>query len=191
MRMRRNHRLKKQLETDVQHVQLNLEECEEFLYTLLQMFEARPNTYQHHHIQPPIQAPTPVPRSRRTSFMSVDQVGSLENIMSVDQYEKVLDTDKVIDTDKMLKVVDTDKDKMPPPPPPPPPPLHDPLPPPVPDYLDDIKKGVVLKPVSRTRAPRSAPAADPLTFALRNKLNERREATEVSDVSEPNSEWSN
>ncbi|AQQ80272.1 capsid protein [Betabaculovirus altermyunipunctae] len=195
MHMRRNYGLKKKLASDVQHVQLTIEECDELLYTLLQMFDKhaafdRPIT--------PVYAPIPRPRtatnSRRTSFMSVDphSASSLQVMDAEDDY-----TSNVIETEF-----------VPPPPPPPPPPAAaaaplptppappkqvPPPPPPQPDYLDDIKKGVTLKPVSRDMPPPPPPpksSADMLAVALRNKLNERREVTEASDLSEPNSDWS-
>src|SRR5580692_6391576 len=83
MRMRKNYALKKQLESDATHVQLNMDQCEELLNTLLQMFELRsrrPPVYQQPLYggysqfvpMPPPPPPTPVPRSRLPSYMSVD-----------------------------------------------------------------------------------------------------------------------
>ncbi|AJK91664.1 ORF1629 [Spodoptera frugiperda granulovirus] len=180
MRMRRNHGLKKQLETNVQHVQLTVDECEEFLYTLVQMIEG------HNVTAAFIPPPSPMPRSRRTSLMSIDQ----------QIYEE---DDKVVFIPPPPPPAPLTPPPAPPPPPPPPlvpePTPTPPTPPPPKltpaDYLDDIKKGVSLKPVSRT-AVLPAPPPPPqnfITAALRNKLNERREATAASS-DDPTSEWS-
>lgn len=95
---------------------------------------------------------------------------------------------------------------MPPPPPPPPPPqlvveklVTEPMPtadkPPATkpkDYLDEIKKGVVLKKVPpKSESRKAAAAAEPIMLAIRNKLDQRRQVTELSDHSEYNSDWSN
>ncbi|ABY47693.1 capsid protein [Helicoverpa armigera granulovirus] len=213
MRMRRNYDLKKQLESDVTHVQFNMEQCDEFLNTLLQMFEvrARPPVYVapqqplYNHVitipppppvftrpvsPPPPPTPTPIPRSRRSSYMSVD-------------FQDVPDFSHVIETDRLVK----DTVTMPPPPPPPPPPqlvieklVTEPMPtadkPPgtkPKDYLDEIKKGVVLKkvPPKSSESRKAAAPAEPIMLAIRNKLDQRRQVTELSDHSEYNSDWSN
>ena len=220
MRMRRNYDLKKQLESDVTHVQLNMEQCDEFLNTLLQMFEIRsrrpvyvapqqplynPLIYTTHLPPPPPPTPTPtppipIPRSRRTSYMSIDDNG-IDNLP---------DFTHVIETERIVK--NNDSANMPPPPPPPPPPqpiasvdnsstvnklseetTDNLIKPMSRDYLEEIKKGVPLKkvpPKSESRKTATA-AAPPIMMAMRNKLNQRRQVTELSDHSEPNSDWSN
>ncbi|AOW41341.1 capsid protein [Trichoplusia ni granulovirus LBIV-12] len=216
MRMRRNYDLKKQLESDVTHVQFNMDQCDEFLNTLLQMFEIRPRqpvyvAPQQPLYNPPVYTtplpppppptptppttPIPIPRSRRSSYMSVDDNG----------IEDLPDFNHVVEIDRLAKNIDSLS--MPPPPPPPPPQqivtgnkpsdvgitkTTDNVIKPAPrDYLEEIKKGVPLKKVPPKSESRKTATAPPIMLAMRNKLDQRRQVTELSDHSEPNSDWSN
>ncbi|AKR17480.1 ORF1629 [Mocis latipes granulovirus] len=221
MRMRGNYALKKQLESDATHVQLNMDQCEELLNTLLQMFElrSRPTIYPqqqipllYNNVPPPPPTP-PVPRSRRSSYMSVD----FQDVIVPAPAQKTDINDVLPDFNNHVVETEfqiTDKDIMPPPPPPPPPPIIDPmvvkttnnvessvkvknveLPKPISrNYIDDIKQGVTLKKVVKadddTRRKTNDNTPEGMMLAIRNKIDQRRQATEISDYSEPNSDWS-